>query len=286
MEEDNPVKQFYFRNAVLDLGKAEVENGMWMLSEQGRAMMQELEKGFGTYDPAQVRFTAFVPELYLLSAAERKGEGSSVGLGIAGLGAGEGEQTLLLIDLVPGAAVQALHCDAVLIGSHEERQEKLSILSHGGVSNQVAIAALARMFNEEILRAQKNGLHVVYCLGETKEELNDWKAVLGQLLSIGLAGADLNKVTIAYEPLWGKKMEEPFLDVVRTEVIVRFLRSEAEGVPVVYGGKLNQKLASALATIQEIDGIYFAPGGMIKDNLSIVQAYLLPERCSDCIFLR
>lgn len=59
-----------------------------------------------------------------------------------------------------------------------------------------------RILNQEILVAQKAGLRVAYCVGEKAEEQSRWKETLQEQLEIGLAGAERDSITIAYEPLW------------------------------------------------------------------------------------
>ena len=62
--------------------------------------------------------------------------------------------------------------------------------------------ALHTLLNAEVLAAQAAGLEVLYCVGETSEEQEQWEEVLGNQVRLGLAQADLSRVTIAYEPVW------------------------------------------------------------------------------------
>ena len=61
--------------------------------------------------------------------------------------------------------------------------------------------------NRKVRIALAQGLDVMLCLGETREqrEAGETEAVCGSQLQAGLAGVgneDLQRVTLAYEPVW------------------------------------------------------------------------------------
>ena len=178
----------------------------------------------------------------------------------------------------PAAAAKALGCTAALIGHCEERNDKAGVLAEAGVTDT---AAVNRLLNQEILCAQKQGLKVLYCIGEKSEEQDAWQQVLGQQLEIGLAGVDKSRVVIAYEPIWSIGPGKTPADKPYIEKIARFVKERTGGLDVVYGGGLKTDNAEMLASIPEIDGGLIALtrfsgeiGFYPDEYLEIIQKYL------------
>ena len=88
-------------------------------------------------------------------------------------------------------------CDYAIIGHCEERRDLSEIIVAGGGND---LEAVNRILNQEVLRAQEAGLKVLYCIGEKAEETGRWIEIIESQLKVGLAGADLSKVVIGYEP--------------------------------------------------------------------------------------
>ena len=229
-------------------------NRLAPLADWGRAVVEGTQAGLAKYDPAQVEFVQFFPEAHLLSAAAALCPGSRVQVGC---------QSVYRQDVAPGgnfgaftsnrpaAAARALGCTAALIGHCEERNDKAGVLAEAGVTDT---AAVNRLLNQEILCAQKQGLKVLYCIGEKSEEQERWQEVLGEQLDIGLAGVDKSKVVIAYEPIWSIGPGKTPADKPYIEKIARFVKERTGGLDVVYGGGLKTDNAEMLASIPEIDG--------------------------------
>ena len=229
-------------------------NRLAPLADWGRAVVEGTQAGLAKYDPAQVEFVQFFPEAHLLSAAAALCPGSRVQVGC---------QSVYRQDVAPGgnfgaftsnrpaAAAKALGCTAALIGHCEERNDKAGVLAEAGVTDT---AAVNRLLNQEILCAQKQGLKVLYCIGEKSEEQDAWQQVLGQQLEIGLAGVDKSRVVIAYEPIWSIGPGKTPADKPYIEKIARFVKERTGGLDVVYGGGLKTDNAEMLASIPEIDG--------------------------------
>ena len=95
---------------------------------------------------------------------------------------------------------------------------------------------------------------MLYCIGEKSEEQEAWQEVLGEQLDIGLAGVDMSRVVIAYEPVWSIGPGKTPADKPYIEKIARFVKERTGGLPVVYGGGLKKDNAQMLASIAEIDG--------------------------------
>ena len=105
-----------------------------------------------------------------------------------------------------------------------------------------------------MLAAQKAGLKVLYCIGEKDTELAEWDKVLGEQLSIGLNGADKERVAVAYEPVWSIGPGKTPADKPYITKVAKFVKETTGGLDVVYGGGLKTDNAEMLASIDEIDG--------------------------------
>ncbi|HIX32708.1 triose-phosphate isomerase [Gemmiger sp. An120] len=256
-------------------------NRLAPMADWGRAVVEGTQAGLAHYDPAEVEFVQFFPEAHLLSAAAARCEGSRVEVGC---------QSVYRQDVAPGgnfgaftsnrpaAAAKALGCTAALIGHCEERNDKAGVLAEAGVTDT---AAVNRLLNQEILCAQKQGLKVLYCIGEKSEEQERWQEVLGEQLDIGLAGVDKSKVVIAYEPIWSIGPGKTPADKPYIEKIARFVKERTGGLDVVYGGGLKTDNAEMLASIPEIDGGLIALtrfageiGFYPNEYLDIIRLYL------------
>ena len=178
----------------------------------------------------------------------------------------------------PASAAKALGCEAVIIGHCEERNDMTGVLAEAGVTDP---AAVNRLLNKEILLAIDRGLDVLYCIGEKSEEQENWQEVLGEQLRIGLAGADLSKVVIGYEPVWSIGPGKVPADKEYITKIARFIKEQTGDIDVVYGGGLKVDNAEMLASIAEIDGGLIAltrfqgeVGFYPDEYIAIIQTYL------------
>ena len=147
----------------------------------------------------EAEFTIFFPEAHIIEAAAAGREGWLLGC-----------QGVYRSDVEPGGnfgafttsrtakSMAALGCDYAIIGHCEERRDLSEIIVAGGGND---LEAVNRILNQEVLRAQEAGLKVLYCIGEKAEETGRWIEIIESQLKVGLAGADLSKVVIGYEPL-------------------------------------------------------------------------------------
>lgn len=206
---------------------------------------------------SQTEFVFFFPEAHLIPAIQALQEATHIRIGCQGVISEDivaGGNFGALTTGRPAAFAKAVGCRDVLIGHCEERRYLRGILSEGGGANEEVVS---RVLNKEITCSAKQGLSVLYCVGEVAEEHDTWERVLKRQLDCGLSGLDerdLNKITIAYEPIWavgpGKTPPEP--EYIRE--VARFIKELTGGLPVVYGGGLKKGNAAAISSIQEIDG--------------------------------
>lgn len=206
------------------------------------------------YDPAEVEFGMYFPELHLLGAAAAKNENSPVKIGCQGVYRADtavGGNFGAFTTNRPASAMAAAGCETTIIGHCEERNDKAGILAEAGVTDTDAVN---RLLNQEIRCAIARGMTVLYCIGEKSEEQEHWQEVLGRQLEIGLSGVDTSKVVIAYEPVWSIGPGKTPADQEYITKIARFVKEKTGGMDIVYGGGLKQENAAMLASIDEIDG--------------------------------
>lgn len=256
-------------------------NRLAPVADWGTAVVGGTQEALRKYDREKVEFVQYLPEAHLLSAAAARSEGSPVRLGSQGvyrMNTAVGGNFGAFTTNRPASAVKAMGCESTLIGHCEERNDKKGILAEAGVSDS---AAVNRLLNQEILRAQEAGLTVLYCIGETSEEQPRWEEVLGEQLDIGLKDADKSKIVIGYEPVWSIGPGKTPAGKDYISKIARFVKERTGGMDVVYGGGLKADNAGMLASIEEIDGGLIALtrfqgeiGFYPEEYLEIIRLYL------------
>ncbi|WP_432748488.1 triose-phosphate isomerase [Pectinatus frisingensis] len=140
----------------------------------------------------------------------------------------------------------------VVIG-HSERREYFGETDEG--VNKRARAALAA------------GLVPIICCGETlkiREAGTTNSFVKGQVEAAlsGMSTADIEKVVIAYEPIWaigtGKtatfEQAEEVCAVIRTAVAAKFGQTAADAVRIQYGGSVKPATIDGLMQKSNVDG--------------------------------
>lgn len=228
-------------------------NRLAPMAEWAGAIVRESEPFLASCDAQAAEFVMFFPEAHLLGAAAALREGSPIQLGSQGvyrMNTAVGGNFGAFTTNLPAHAAAELGCRWSLIGHCEERADKAGILLEGGAKD---LSAVNRLLNAEVRAAQNAGLRVLYCIGEKSEEQPRWQEVLGEQLAVGLQGADLSRVIVAYEPIWSIGPGKTPADAEYITKVARFIKSCCN-VPVVYGGGLKTENARMLASIPEIDG--------------------------------
>ncbi|GAB1483092.1 triose-phosphate isomerase [Treponema sp.] len=150
-------------------------------------------------------------------------------------------------------AAKDLGCTWTMIGHSEERRYKNELMSLAGASIEKSREAIDVLLNKEIGCALAAGLKVVFCIGETAEEVSNREAELKTQIERGLAGMDLTNIVIAYEPVWaiGPGKTPPSADQIAD--IARMIK-KLTSCPLVYGGGLKKENAEGIGAIQDLDG--------------------------------
>jgi len=143
------------------------------------------------------------------------------------------------------------------------------------------------MIARKVLPVLAQGMRPILCVGETlserqrKKTLNIVTAQLDSALK-GLAKGVIDKLEIAYEPVWaigtGQNATSQQVDQVHSSIRAylksSFGDSKGKAVRILYGGSVKPENASTLAAIDEVNG--FLVGGAslnAQSFISIVQAF-------------
>jgi len=141
-----------------------------------------------------------------------------------------------------------LGCTYVEVGHHERRRD------YGETDELVAAKVEA---------VQRSGMTAIVCVGERRKVAMD--EVVGELhRQLRLLGsADFRRLIVAYEPAWaigvGANSAPPTYvgavhDTIRAQLVE--MRAEGRDVPIIYGGSVTMKHASALLAQPGVDGLF------------------------------
>ena len=128
-------------------------------------------------------------------------------------------------------------------------------------------AETPEILKEKVLLALKNGLKVIFCIGESLEEREAGKQ--NEVVKAELEGSVFNlteeefkNIIIAYEPIWaigtGKtataEQAEEIHAYIRSIVADRYGKEVAEDTTILYGGSCKASNAPELFAKPDIDG--------------------------------
>lgn len=225
-------------------------------AEWGAAVASSI-RGVAARHAQECEFAAFLPEAHLIGALGALEPEAALGIGCQGVHVADtapGGNFGAFTTLRPANAMAQLGVTWALVGHCEERMALRATMAEAGAGGTEVEEAVGRILNREVLAAQAAGLRVLYCLGEREEELDRADEVLAAQLSAGLAGADLSRVVVAYEPVWSIGPGKTPADAPYIQRVARLLKGEVDGIDVVYGGGLKADNARMLASIPEVDG--------------------------------
>ncbi|MDF1645707.1 MAG: triose-phosphate isomerase [Legionellaceae bacterium] len=211
-----------------------------------RVLLDELVQSFSVKQEAAPQVVVFPPAIYIPEVAEYLLE-SPIKWGAQTVyfedkGAYTGELSPLML--------KDYGCSYVLVGHSERRQ-----LFHEDEK------CVAKKFH----RVKEHDMIPVLCIGETaleREQGLTMSVLEAQLRAVSRDGAgDFQACVVAYEPVWaiGTGQTATPEDAARVqasirEIVADLAPSDADALPIVYGGSVNEKTAEALFAMPEIDG--------------------------------
>ncbi|WP_035587411.1 triose-phosphate isomerase [Hippea jasoniae] len=159
---------------------------------------------------------------------------------------------------ISAAMVKSLGCEYVIVG-HSERRH---IFSESDIE-----------VHKKVKAAIENDLKVVVCVGETLKEREQNKAfdVVERQIVSALDGIDLEKVVVAYEPVWAIGTGVA-ADVKTITQMHNFIRELVENVPILYGGSVKDSNAFELGNIDNVDGFLVGSASLKSDSFSNIIA--------------
>jgi triosephosphate isomerase len=220
----------------------------------------------------------------------------------------EGAQKLTAVDLMicPPATLLVLFAAAakgtpVLIGAQDCHAEpsgaftgdlSAEMLKDAGASAVIVGHSERRSYHQETdadvrakaLAARRAGLCAIVCVGETRAEREDGRAlaVVGTQLDGSVPdGATAENLVVAYEPVWaiGSGLTPTPSDVAEMHAFVRQrlgsrLGEEGQGIRILYGGSVKPSNAKELLHVANVDGALVGGASLKADEfLAIAGVY-------------
>ncbi len=165
---------------------------------------------------------------------------------------------------VSAPMLRELGCEYVIIGHSERRQ-------FFGETNQTV--------NRKVKAALSEKLKPIVCVGEKLEERKSQKTfeVVKDHIENGLAGLskeDMQKVTIAYEPVWAigtgvnatKEQAEEVHKYIRGLIGKMFGEETAGDVRIQYGGSVKADNIKELIAEEDVDGALVGGASLKADS--------------------
>ena len=219
-------------------------------------LLADLRAGFAAQaTKTNIQFAVCVPAPYLTQTSEAL-TGSAITYGAQDVSAHEaGAYT----GEVAAYMLKDFACDWVLVG-HSERRSM-----HGESSQLVADKANA---------ALTKGITPVVCVGESLAERDAGQVheVIAQQLApvIALGAESLNKMVIAYEPVWaigtGRTASPEQAQEVHAGIRKALHAAGTPAVKVLYGGSVKASNAASLFAMPDIDGALVGGASLIAEE--------------------
>ena len=156
-------------------------------------------------------------------------------------------------------------CTYVILG-HSERRELFGETDEG--------------INKKVRKALATGLTPILCVGENLNVREEGKAVEKVRTQVtnaisGLSTEELNRLVIAYEPIWaigtGKtassKDAQEMCAAIRT-TLSGPMGNGAERVPILYGGSVKAENIAELMTEPDVDGALVGGASLDPQNFA------------------
>ncbi len=177
---------------------------------------------------------------------------------------------------VSTAMLNELGCEFVILG-HSERREYFG--EDDAIVNKKAKKALA------------DGITPIICVGEVLAERKEGRhfdvvkeQTAGSLA--GLQASDLQKIVIAYEPVWAIGTGETATPAqaqemhafIRKELVRLFGQDAVDSVRILYGGSMNPGNAGELLQQPDVDGGLIGGASLKPDDFSKLVAIAASQK--------
>ena len=142
------------------------------------------------------------------------------------------------------------------------------------------------ILREKVLLALANGLKVIFCIGEVKEEREAGKQ--NEVVKAQLEGSVFNltpeqwaNITLAYEPVWAigtgltatPAQAQEMHAYIRGLIAKQYGSQIADDTTILYGGSCNEKNAAELFSNPDVDGGLIGGASLVAEKfLAIIAA--------------
>ncbi|MCQ2342959.1 MAG: triose-phosphate isomerase [Paludibacteraceae bacterium] len=138
---------------------------------------------------------------------------------------------------------------------------------------------------EKVKLALANGLKVIFCIGEVKEEREAGKQ--NEVVEAQLNGSVFNltpeewaNITLAYEPVWAigtgltatPEQAQEIHAYIRSLVAKKYNAEIADNTTILYGGSCNEKNAAELFACPDIDGGLIGGAALVAEKFEAIIA--------------
>ena len=167
--------------------------------------------------------------------------------------------------------LEKLNIDYVIIGHSERRQ-------YFGETDETV--------NKKIKAAFEHNLIPILCVGETLDEKeNDvTEEVVSKQVKLALSGLredEIEKLVIAYEPIWaigtGKtatsEEANEVISFIRNTVKNLYGEKAAESIRIQYGGSVKPSTIKEQMSMSDIDGAFVGGASLKSDDFSAIVNY-------------
>ena len=142
------------------------------------------------------------------------------------------------------------------------------------------------ILREKVRLALAQGLEVIFCIGEVKEEREAGKqneVVKAQLEGsvFNLTAEEWSHITLAYEPVWAigtgltatPAQAQEIHAYIRSLVAEKYGEQVADDTTILYGGSCNEKNAAELFANPDVDGGLIGGAALVAEKfLAIINA--------------
>jgi triosephosphate isomerase len=139
-----------------------------------------------------------------------------------------------------------------------------------GHSERRATGDTDEQINAKVLALQEQKIIPVLCIGHGTTRSEDDMAVVDVLrrqLEADLAGADLQKLIVAYEPVWAIGQGTPATPE-HAEKIAIFIKTKYNIDKVLYGASTNSTNARQFLAEPHIDGLLVGGASLLPDDFN------------------
>jgi len=141
------------------------------------------------------------------------------------------------------------------------------------------------ILKNKVQLALANGLKVIFCIGEVKEEREAGKqneVVKAQLEGsvFNLSADEWKQIVLAYEPVWAigtgltatPAQAQEIHAYIRSLVAAKYGAAAAEETTILYGGSCNEKNAAELFACPDIDGGLIGGAALVAEKFEAIIA--------------